>query len=625
DDHVDDPVHYHPLGVYNQWVIFNSSFFNLTNICFACAASMNISSGATPIAITSDNSTPQNAIVGAKWEDENGRVICVTDYQLIWNGYIYENTTGIEMGIIYGNNSNFVLKIFEWLAHKSLPSQQIQVLPEYSLFTADTFLLNLTTNGNYNITTEIIGGSITPNQTTGGPLTNWTITVDGDGYVRFTVNNSNESKTCMVHFFKPKYPNPSPKILFSEVNFSRRVDQSITGLYNFAKYLREHNFSVFASKMELPVSEFDAVCLSNPLQNISSSQISNLLTSKRLLVLGESYTDLLQVNNTIRNPINVFLLNYGINLTHHLICDNISNYRNNIKYPTIQGIIPKLEFFAYQSSVFTTIEPSLKVFASGKSTSWGENHSYAGDWTTSKPFDPYIHDSGDITPTPFIVFNSSIMAIGDTDIVTNERGDAFLFPFLECWLKTGNPYVNIDLNHSKERILLDGKSEFTITSGIILDSNGNEVNDGTLITISTNLGTIVSPDEDRTTPGTQISVKNKILRFIFKSGSVPDIANISVYNFSLAVIGQVQIKFKYYPIPELITIFIKNQIDLEQTNNFILTLTIISISIGAVSSILIIERKKIQSKIISFKTTIKQKNIEKRERKQREKFVRKKL
>ncbi|NVM03634.1 MAG: hypothetical protein HWN67_14990, partial [Candidatus Helarchaeota archaeon] len=610
---------------YEFWISFNSSNFNLKNITFFSAATMNLSSGPEPIAITSSNSNPSDAIVGAKCEYGEGRIICVTDTQFLWNG---DNGTGrtFGIGINIGNNSNFILKIFEWLANKSLPSQKIQVLPEYSLFTANNFSLNLSTNGIYNITANITGGSINPNQVINAAnWTTWDITVNKDGYVRFMFNNSNESKTIVVYFFKPY--NPSRSILFSEVNFSRRVDQSISGLYNFSKYLRDHNFSVFASKMELNASNFDAVCISNPLQNISNSQISNLLTSNRLLVLGESYTvQDFQLNSSIWNPINSLLLNFGINLTHYLICDNIFNYTDDLIKPTIQGIIPEIEFTAYQSSVVNPTNLNLKIFASGKNSSWGEYYSSLGDWLDPQPlsFDP-----GDITRTPFIVYNSSVMAIGDTDVITNERGDAPLFFYLEHWLKTGIPYPNIELTPSKESILADNTSTITFTSKIIYDSYGNELDNGTLIKVTTDLGTIITPDEDPSTPGIQISIKDRFLKFSIQAGVVPGIANISAYNFSLKVIGLTSVKFlqKSHPTPEIIPTLMIIVSTLEESvifSNIILIL--VTVSIGATLIILLIEKKLTEKKaIIQSEEEIEKSKLKSKKRRRKSKFVRKKL
>ncbi len=618
-------------SVYNyyheKYIVFNSSYFDLTNITFFAAASLTLGTGATPIAICSENSNPLNAVVGAKCEYGEGRVICVTDAEFIWNGDARIGRP-FNFGMKIGNNSKFILKIIKWLVNKSISSNNIQVLPEYSLFTANTFSLNLSTNGIYNISANITGGTIEPNQMINAEnRTTWNITVNEDGYVIFIVNNSNENKTCVVHFFKPVISSRS--ILFSEVNFSRKVDQSISGLYNFAKYLRDHNFSVFASEMVLNVSNFDAVCISNPLQNISSYQISNLHSSTKLLVFGESYSTFLCEDNIAEefllygfkprwNPLNELLMNYGINITHYLICDNNTNENSDPIYPLIKGIIPELYFPAYQSSVID-ISSNLTIFAQGSPFSWGENISNLG-FAGAISF-----NDQDLNTTPLILYNSSIMAIGDSDVITNERGNAFLFPFLECWLKTGKPYVNFTLNPSKRSISIDGTSKIKINSGIMYDSNEEELNDGILITISTDLGKIVSHDEDPLTPGVQVSIKNKILTFRIQTEKVQGIANISAYNLSLAVIGQVQIKFQYYPIPEFITIFVKNQIDLEKTNDFNFILIISIISIGAVSSVLIKERKRIQTKIVSFKENVKQKNVERKKRKKKEKFVRKKL
>ncbi|MFX1450725.1 MAG: hypothetical protein ACFFCM_07785 [Promethearchaeota archaeon] len=545
DDVVIDAYYYK----FSNWITFNSSFFNLDNITFFAAASLTLGDGAISIAKASNFSTPiPNATVGARCEYGEGRVICVTDSEFIWNG---DDGTGKSqgLGMKIGNNSKFALDIFKYLANISDNSNSINALPQYSLFTADSFLLNLTTNGVYNISTEIVGGSINPSQLiNAGTWTTWNLTINNDGYLKFIVNNSEEVKTLNVYFLKPL--NPMKSVLFLEWNFSRKADQSISGLFNFSKYLRDNNFSVFASESDLNTSNFDAICIANPLQNYTQNQINNLLNSKRLLVLGESYTNL-AVNNIFNNmltgfgfeplwnPINSLLSFFDINLTHHLICDKSSNYRNSLIYPEIEGIIPELEFIAFQSTLLNTSNMGLEVFACGKSSSWGEGNSSLGYSNDA----PLQFSAGDLTPTPLILYNSSIMVIGDTDIITNERNQTPIFPFLDCWLKIGNPYVDVGLTPSRENITANGTSTAFITSAKLNDSNGNALKNGTLITIKTDLGTIITLDEDFTTSGIQISIKNGILNFTLQSTTNLGIANISIYNFSFPVIGQTQIEF----------------------------------------------------------------------------------
>ncbi len=532
-----------------NWINFNSSYFDIDNVTFFAAASLTMGEGVIPIAYASNYSSPiPNATVGAKYEYGEGRVVCVTDSEFIWNG---DDGVGKDrgFGIKIGNNSKFALKIFEYLANKSYNSNSIKVIPQYNLFTADYFLLNLTTNGIYNISTEILGGSVNPTQRiNAGSWTSWNITVNTDGFIKFIVNNSVEFKISTVYFLKPICP--IRNVLISEVNFSRRTEPILSGLYNFSKYLRNNNFSVFASEFELNTSNFDAVCIANPLQNYSNNQITNILASNRLLVLGESYTTISTKNifnlildafgfNPIWNPINSVLKNYDLNLTHHLICDNTFNYRNNLIYPQIQGIIPGLEFTAFQSSVVDSTNPVLKIFAQGKSTSWGEGNSSLGYSNDA----PLQYTKGDIIPTPLIIYNSSIMVIGDTDIITNERDFSPLFLFLECWLKNGNPYVDVNLTPSKNNITADGISTTNIISGKLYNKNGVELENGTLITVSTDLGNIITSDEDFATSGVQISIKNGTINFTLQSIPIIGIANISVYNLSFPVIGQTQIEF----------------------------------------------------------------------------------
>jgi len=543
DDHItDDSSCYAGM---NQWISVNSSFFNVDNITLFSTATLTLGNGAFSIANSSSHSSPPNAIIVGGCEYGNGRVVGIADTEFLWNGDSEEGNN-FGMGIKVCNNTEFTLKLFYWLAKKQFTPNNIEVVPEFSLFTADNFALNLSTNGIYNITTEIYGGTINPSSIlNAGSWTTWNITVNEDGYVKFIVNNSINIKSCYVYFLKPNFPTNS--IFISEANYSRKAEISISGLYNFSRFLRNCNFSVFSSKMELNLSNFDTVCIANPLQNISNSQISNLTSSKRLLVLGESYSTLLAddfFNTVLRgwgftpipNPINDILTQYKIELTHYLIVDNDHKEHGDIVYPLINGPISDLFFPVYQSSMLN-YSTNLNLFAQGYDSSWGENSSCLGYASSIS------YGGSDVKPTPFAIYNSSIMVMGDTDIITNERGDAYLFPFIECWLKTGKPYNAFDLSPSKNNLTADGLNSTFIISGKINDSNGEQLDNGTLITVSTNMGTIIDPDEDTLTAGIQISIKANVLNFTLQSEKKLGIANISAFNFSYAVIGQTYVEF----------------------------------------------------------------------------------
>ena len=91
------------------------------------------------------------------------------------------------------------------------------------------------------------------------------------------------------------------------------------------------------------------------------------------------------------------------------------------------------------------------------------------------------------------------------------------------------PAAAIILDVSSNVIVLDGTSTVTVTSDIITDNNGNTVSDGTLITVSTDNGTVITVDEDGSTEGVQVSTVSGVIEFVVSSqnGTVGT-ANVSV-------------------------------------------------------------------------------------------------
>lgn len=81
----------------------------------------------------------------------------------------------------------------------------------------------------------------------------------------------------------------------------------------------------------------------------------------------------------------------------------------------------------------------------------------------------------------------------------------------------GNPSGAINLTAIPSSLNADGNSIAIITSDVIRDRSGNQVSDDQEITVSTNLGSIVAPDENAARPGIQILTQNGQVEFKLKS------------------------------------------------------------------------------------------------------------
>ncbi len=86
-------------------------------------------------------------------------------------------------------------------------------------------------------------------------------------------------------------------------------------------------------------------------------------------------------------------------------------------------------------------------------------------------------------------------------------------------INAGVPTGSIELTANPQELVLDGTSQSTITSGIITDTNGNIVEDGTLITVDSTYGTILTPDADLMSPLTQVATSNGTISFVLSSAS----------------------------------------------------------------------------------------------------------
>jgi hypothetical protein len=110
---------------------------------------------------------------------------------------------------------------------------------------------------------------------------------------------------------------------------------------------------------------------------------------------------------------------------------------------------------------------------------------------------------------------------------------------------SGNPAGTIVLKATPAEITADGVSTSTVTSDPIKDSKGNTVPDGVLITVSTSLGSIVTPDVDPQTSGIQVATdSNGVITFVVRSSTVSGTANITASSVQGSATGSTTLKFK---------------------------------------------------------------------------------
>ncbi|MEM3063519.1 MAG: Ig-like domain-containing protein, partial [Nitrososphaerota archaeon] len=126
---------------------------------------------------------------------------------------------------------------------------------------------------------------------------------------------------------------------------------------------------------------------------------------------------------------------------------------------------------------------------------------------------------------------------------------------VDIQLISGAPHGPISLTPNPSSIPANGTSTSTITSGVITDKTGNVVADGEKITVSTNLGTIASSDQDLTLPGIQILTTNGVIQFVLKSlvwngyGEAQTNAQISAQSVRGEAFGQAQVEFRDVTAP----------------------------------------------------------------------------
>lgn len=409
--------------VKGKWIIVNSSFFGLDDVCFYFCSSMNISANAEAILMSSSTSeieteenpfesTPGPAVVGAKSFFGEGRIIGVSDSQFLWNG-------NGAIGLDYGNNKILATEMIAWLSNYTANNANT-LIPDYTLFTANSFTLNLSVEGTTNISVEISGGSIFPQGLKdANGLTFWEIEVENDGYIHFSDGNNQ----CFVRFFKSNEENMSA--LFLEDHYCRKVDDSWSGLIRLGETLRDHGIAVFSTQKTIDYSKFDCLIISNPLERWDSNEASQLSKAKKVLLIGEDcssidghdpYLEMLRDNGyqALDNPMNSIATAYNVDFTKHAIYDPTNNGGDPF-WPKINLKDADTSFVGYKSAV--VLGSDKVIIAKGYDTAWGEE---LREGITTGEIEKNEYD---LKQTSLIISNFDVMAMGDLDPLSNQHMD----------------------------------------------------------------------------------------------------------------------------------------------------------------------------------------------------------
>lgn len=309
----------------NNWIGVNSSFFGLEKLSMYGAASIQLFNDSDLLASAPKaNFATSSSTVGGKAEYGKGKVICLGDTHTFWNGKK-------DWGIRYGNNSKFLTKIVNYLSGME-KTKKDGIEAEYELFTTNYFNLTITAEGG--VDSFIIKGGSVKGSNSVGEKTRYRITVEKDGYAIFNSSGNRE----IVYFFKPKsdhedHGKEQKKILFDTSHGARGVHNTPSGLYRFARSLKEKGHHVFASEKG-DYSSFDEIIISNPLSEYSKKEVDDITENTGdLILLGERRTSTLAqdlgVYEDIKkfgwderiSPINQLTSRSGVNLTWYTITD----------------------------------------------------------------------------------------------------------------------------------------------------------------------------------------------------------------------------------------------------------------------------------------------------------------
>ncbi|MHA1147220.1 MAG: hypothetical protein ACTSR8_03150 [Promethearchaeota archaeon] len=524
-----------------NWNIFNSTYFNLTNLSLMGGAGLDVYGDAFPIGNTSIYANyPNQPILGGYNNSKGGKVFCATDAEWVWNG----NKT--YCGINYGNNSKLVLKVLDWFYDTNLSeeiSAGFKVIPEYELYTCsfhNNFTLNMTITRNFNVSASIEGGNIFPFFGTNLiGKTQWKINVTKDGYVifRFTKPSLNINFTKIIYFFEG---NGKEKVLFIHHDYSRTIDPSPSGLLKLALALKLKNYSIFAAKKDVAYSHFNSIFIVNPLDNFNSSIITELKqTNKvRILFLNAPYCTLKiddyffgtvfreSFNSTVKTvPINTISTYFGVNFSRHLLADDKQN-KSILYYPKIIGANNTFyNLSVYMPSIINSSTEYTRELI-GYNSSWGDDISIFGVSTNIG------EHKADINNTCVMAYTNESLASGILSYYINEyfNPNHFFNDFLYNWLITGKFNKKIKIKSNVSEFHFTDTHYKVVSIEDIKDPQGLKVNNGTVFNVILSKGQIISEDAVPGIPGFQIKAFNASINVIFTTSSDLGLCELSIYN-----------------------------------------------------------------------------------------------
>jgi hypothetical protein len=146
---------------------------------------------------------------------------------------------------------------------------------------------------------------------------------------------------------------------------------------------------------------------------------------------------------------------------------------------------------------------------------------------------------------------SCLAADNDTIRVQDTDGQGILLSpgsKSQVYIEQGPPWGTILLAASRDTLTANGISVTTISSEAIIDSCGNTVVEGTLITVSASpeiLGTITSPDQDPATPGIQVATDAEgTIEFTLRSGTTAGTCTVAAVSKEGSALGTINIHFQ---------------------------------------------------------------------------------
>lgn len=146
---------------------------------------------------------------------------------------------------------------------------------------------------------------------------------------------------------------------------------------------------------------------------------------------------------------------------------------------------------------------------------------------------------------------SCTAAQNDTVSVSDVDGEGTLLAPCsksQVYIEPAPPFGAITLSAGQDTLTADGNSTTTVTSQAIIDSCGNTVGSGSLITVAASLGTIVAADQEPGYPGVQVATNAAgEIEFSVRSSEVVGVSTVLATSREGEASGAIQIVFQAPP------------------------------------------------------------------------------